>query len=380
MKKLPKFIEMLRQLIAIPSISSTDKKFDISNKKMIDLLSEWFESVGFSIEIQVVSEEHKKFNMIAYKGNKKGGLLLSGHTDTVSFNEKFWKFNPFKLTEKNHNLYGLGVVDMKIFFVIILSILSKINLKKIKHPLYILATSDEETTMFGIKHFVKNKKFFPKYAIIGEPTSLNIIRGHKGYFSAIIQVFGKSAHSSNPAKGINAIEIMQKIIDLLKILRENLTNKYKNINFNVPYPTINIGKIHGGDSTNKVCDFCELHIDIRPTPNISIDNIYYELNSMFSINKKILKYTKIKELYPCIPSYECKKDNFLVKKVESLIQKPSSFVNYCTEASFLQKCCPVIVLGPGSIEQAHKADEFISINDTCKGINFFKKIIKYFCL
>jgi acetylornithine deacetylase len=139
---------------------------------------------------------------------KKGGILFAGHTDTVAFEEHFWDSDPFILKEINNKLFSLGTADMKGFFAFLLDAISEINLKKLKNPLHILATADEETDMSGADFFAKNTTLKPYFTIIGEPTSLQPVIAQKGHISYAIHVYGKSGHSGNPILGINSIDIM----------------------------------------------------------------------------------------------------------------------------------------------------------------------------
>lgn len=214
--------------------------------------------------MQPVPETRGKFNLLASLGDGDGGLLLCGHTDTVPFDEGRWSKDPFTLTEQNNKLYGLGTADMKGFFAFILDALRDISVKDLQHPLYILATADEETTMAGARYFAANAAIRPSFAIIGEPTSLQPVRAHKGHLSNAIRITGQSGHSSDPERGVNAIELMNESITHLMSLRNELKEKFNNPAFVIPYPTMNFGHIHGGDAANRICGCCELHMDIRP--------------------------------------------------------------------------------------------------------------------
>ena len=142
---LPPFIEIYRALIATPSISATEEALDQSNESLINLLAGWFRDLGFNVEIQPVPDTRHKFNLLASTGHGAGGLLLAGHTDTVPFDDGRWTRDPFTLTEHDNKLYGLGTADMKGFFAFILDALRDVDVTKLKKPLYILATADEET-------------------------------------------------------------------------------------------------------------------------------------------------------------------------------------------------------------------------------------------
>ncbi|ECT7270041.1 M20/M25/M40 family metallo-hydrolase, partial [Salmonella enterica subsp. enterica serovar Heidelberg] len=164
---LPPFIEIYRALIATPSISATEESLDQSNASLITLLAGWFSDLGFNVEVQPVPGTRNKFNMLASTGHGAGGLLLTGHTDTVPFDDGRWTRDPFTLTEHDNKLYGLGTADMKGFFAFILDALRDVDVTKLKKPLYILATADEETSMAGARYFSETTALRPDCAIIG---------------------------------------------------------------------------------------------------------------------------------------------------------------------------------------------------------------------
>ncbi|EMK6932104.1 acetylornithine deacetylase [Vibrio alginolyticus] len=377
--QLPTFLEVYEGLISTSSISSTDPSWDQGNAKVIEKLASWFKDLGFSVE--VIEVEPGKHNMIARMGEGEGGLLLAGHSDTVPFDQGRWNFDPHKLTEKDNRFYGLGTADMKGFFAFIYEAVKKVDWSKQSKPLYVLATCDEETTMLGARHFTANAPFKPDYCIIGEPTSLVPIRGHKGHVANAIRVTGKSGHSSDPALGVNAIEIMHEVMFAMMQLRDKLIKEYHHPGFAIPSPTLNLGHIHGGDSANRICGCCELHYDVRPLPGISLDGLENMLRgALKEVEAKWLGRLEIIPLHEPIPGYECQHDHPFIGGVEEICQTSSETVNYCTEAPFLQQLCPTLVLGPGSIDQAHQPDEFLSFDFIDPTIDVLSKaMVKYCC-
>ena len=378
MIQLPSFREVYQGLISTSSISSTDPHWDEGNADVIEKLATWLRDLNFDVELTQV--EKGKFNLIAKKGSGEGGLLLSGHSDTVPFDEGRWSYDPHTLTEVKHRFYGLGTADMKGFFAFIIEAVKQIDWTQQTKPLYILATCDEETTMLGARHFTDNAPFKPDYCIIGEPTSLIPVRGHKGHVANAIRVTGQSGHSSDPSLGVNAIEIMYEILAALMKLRDNLIKQYHHPGFAIPSPTMNLGHIHGGDSANRICGCCELHYDVRPLPGISLDGLNNMLRSALKeLEAKWPNRINITPLHEPIPGYECSKDHPFITSVESLCETPSETVNYCTEAPFLQELCPTLVLGPGSIDQAHQPDEYLAHEFIEPTIEVLKKSIYRFC-
>lgn len=386
MMKLPSFIEIYNELITIPTISNVaDAKLDYSNKLLVEKLANWLADLGFKIILTPIPNTRDKYNLLAtYSNNTNdtlGGLLLSGHTDTVPFDEGLWTKDPFKVTEFDNKWYGLGTADMKGFFAFILESLRDIDLKSLTKPLHILATADEEITMAGAAYFAQHAKLQPDCTIIGEPTSLIPIRAHKGFVSNVIRITGKSGHSSDPEKGINAIEVMHLVIGKLLELKQKLKNEYHNNSFAVPYPTMNLGIIKGGDAANRICGCCELIMDIRALPEMDIHSLYDLLcQTLQPIRNQYPNRIDIAYEVDPIAGYECQHDNPALQKVEKLVNQSAQTVNYSTEAPFLNQIAPTIVLGPGSIEQAHQPDEFVDMSYLKPTKATLQKLIQRFCM
>ncbi|HDL8372282.1 TPA: acetylornithine deacetylase [Yersinia enterocolitica] len=388
--KLPPFIELYRALIATPSISATDSALDQSNEALINLLAGWFADLGFRVEIQPIPDTRHKFNLLASigensvgkksSGEGSGGLLLAGHTDTVPYDEGRWTRDPFTLTEHDNKLYGLGTADMKGFFAFILDAVRDIDASTLSKPLYILATADEETTMAGARYFAASTQLRPDFAIIGEPTSLQPVRTHKGHISNAIRITGQSGHSSDPARGVNAIDLMHESITELMKLRTTLQERYNNPAFAIPYPTMNFGHINGGDAANRICACCELHMDIRPLPGLTLSDLDELMaEALAPVSARWPGRLSIDQLHPPIPGYECPTDHHMVGIIEELLGERTAVVNYCTEAPFIQQICPTLVLGPGSINQAHQPDEFIDMAFIEPTRELIGQLVDHFC-
>ncbi|HDZ9479578.1 TPA: acetylornithine deacetylase [Vibrio cholerae] len=375
---LPSFLEVYEGLISTSSISSTDARWDEGNEQVIAKLADWLSALGFSIQIEQVAPN--KQNLIAKLGSGEGGLLLAGHSDTVPFDEGRWNYNPHALTQVNNRFYGLGTADMKGFFAFIYEAVKNVDWSKQTKPLYVLATCDEETTMLGARHFTENAPFKPDYCIIGEPTSLVPIRAHKGHVANAIRVTGKSGHSSNPALGVNAIEIMHEVLFALMQLRDRLIKEYRHPGFEIPTPTLNLGHIHGGDSPNRICGCCELHYDVRPLPGISLDGLDNLMrDALREVQQKWPGRIELVPLHDPIPGYECAHDHPFIHGISEICEQEAQTVNYCTEAPFLQKICPTLVLGPGSIDQAHQPDEFLAFEFIDPTVRVLSRAMQKYC-
>jgi len=354
--------------------------------EVIQLLATWFEQLGFSITIQQVPGAHKesdnKYNLLAKLGSGEGGLLLAGHSDTVPFDERRWQSDPMNVVDKDNKFYGLGTCDMKGFFAFILQACKGLNAKQLKKPLYILATADEETTMAGARFFAQSQAVKPDVAIIGEPTNLVPVVMHKGHMSHRISVEGQSGHSSKPNLGVNAIEIMYQVIGALISLKEKFNLNYKNEAFDVPAPTLNMGAIKGGDNANRICGHCDLDIDLRSLPGMSDDELLHWLSETLKpLAEKFPGRISFEELHPSSPSFEQDSTSAFVSIAEEISGHKCCAVNYATEAPFIQQLgCQTIVLGPGSIDQAHQPNEFLAHSEIAKTETLLVKMIQRYCL
>jgi acetylornithine deacetylase len=379
---LPTFINLYKDLIALPSISSTDTSWDQSNLSVINQLATWLEELGFNNEITEVPNVPGKYNLVSTYGSGDGGLLLAGHTDTVPFDEGAWATDPFKVVEKDNRLYGLGTIDMKGFFAFVIEVLKTMDLTKLTKPLRILATADEETTMSGAQAIALQKSIKPDYAIIGEPTGLVPVVMHKGHMSEGIRITGHSGHSSDPDKGLNAIEIMHLVIGELKKVQQTFKDKYHNEHFAVPYPTLNFGAINGGDSPNRICGCCDLHIDMRPIPGISTNELFITVkDSLAEIEKRYPNSVDIYHLHEPIPSYQCPQHSDLITQAEIYTGNQAQSANYCTEAPFIEQLgCDTIVLGPGHITQAHQPNEYLDLSFVKPTQEVINKLILRYCV
>lgn len=379
---IPNLLTLISELIAIPSVSCVNPQLDQSNKPVIEKLATWCESLGFHCEILPVLDQTDKYNLLATLGSGDGGLVLAGHTDTVPYNVDQWTSDPFHLTEKNNHLYGLGIADMKAFFALALVAATQFQAKQLRHPLIILATADEESSMNGAKALVKLGKPKARYAIIGEPTSLRPVRMHKGILMEAIHLKGQSGHSSDPSLGNSALEGMYRVIGSILQWRQELQMNHQNPLFKVPMPTLNLGHIHGGDNPNRICAHCELHIDLRPLPGMKLQQLRETLHSRIykTLDNSGLK-TSFFPLFDGIEAMETPADSELVKTAERLTQYQAEAVAFGTEAPYLQALnIQTIVLGPGNIEQAHQPNEFLALDRLQPTIDLLTQFINQFCV
>ena len=380
--QIPPFREQLTRLIALPSVSSMDLAIDMSNRPVVDQLASWLSDTGFSVEILGVSENPAKANLIAVAGKGEGGLVLSGHTDTVPFDAFGWQSDPFKLMELDNRLYGLGVSDMKCFFPIVLEVIREIDLKTLKRPLYILATCDEESTMSGAKALVAAHRTLGRYALIGEPTGLKPVNMHKGVLFETIRLIGRSGHASDPSLGRSALEGMNAVINSLSLWRSQIQQQQRNTAFAIPVPTLNFGSIHGGDNANRICGQCEMKIDIRFLPGMNIDDIRAEIrrNVLETVDGREL-VVEFDVLAPGLPGMHTAADSDIVRTAERLAGEPVGTVAFGTEGPYLNALgMDTVVLGPGDIDVAHQANEYLALDRIVPMKNIVREMIRHFCM
>ena len=380
MTTAPSIMEMIRGLIATPSVSCVTPDLDQSNRPVIELLAHWLEGLDFAVDIMGLADN--KANLIATRGRGDGGLVLAGHTDTVPYDDQRWRHDPFKLVEADNRLYGLGTADMKAFLALAIEAALSFPAQDYKRPLFILATADEETSMQGAKALVDAGKPAARYAIIGEPTGMKPIRMHKGILMEAVRITGLSGHSSDPSLGHNALEAMHDVIAELIKWRKEMQAAHRNPMFAVPVPTMNLGHIHGGDNPNRICAACELHIDIRPLPGMDLQDLRDEMQQRL---QKTLPEQGFKlETFPLfsgIPATETAADSALVQAAEKLTGHSAGSVAFGTEAPFLNSMgMDTLVLGPGNIEQAHQPDEYLETARIEPTVDLLRKFIYQFCI
>ena len=370
----------MQRLIEIPSVSSVQPTLDMSNLAVINELASWAESLGFRSEVLPIAGKPGKANLIATLGQGSGGLVLSGHTDTVPYDQSRWNFDPFKLTESDNRYYGLGSTDMKLFLALALAAAQNFSADKLKKPLILLATADEESSMGGARALRDIGKPKADCVIIGEPTGLKPVRAHKGVMMERIRLLGKSGHSSNPALGVSALEGMHKVMGELLAVRKDLALQ-QNPAFAVPTATLNLGRIEGGDNPNRICGECELSFDLRPLPGMDIPELRGQLHQRI---QQCLQNSRLEvqfeSLFDGLPAMETPANAEIVRTAEQLTGEEAGTVAFGTEAPYFQQMgMDVVILGPGSIDQAHQPDEYIEMSMLDPMSKMLGQFIHKFC-
>lgn len=375
------FTDLFNKLLSEHSVSSTNPNIDQGNMGVINLLAETYEGLGFNCELVPVHGFHEKANLVATLGEGPGGLVLSGHTDTVPFDESLWDTNPLAMTEKDNRFYGLGATDMKGFFAVAHEAVQPFLDADIKQPLIIVATADEESSMEGARTLANQGIPQARAAVIGEPTSLRPIHRHKGIMMEGIRVQGQSGHSSNPALGRNALEAMHDVITSLLQFRNALQAKYINPHFLIDTPTLNLGVIHGGDNPNRICGHCDLEFDIRLLPGMECEALRSDIEALVQpIAAKHQVEINLTRLIPGVEPFD-NANSELGKTITSLTGFEPESVAFGTEGPFLQQLgMDTIIMGPGSIDQAHQPNEYMAADQVKPCVETLQELIRRYCL
>ena len=367
-------LKILSDLIAFKTVSGED------NNSLINYCDEILNKLG-ATSFKTYDDEKKRVNLFATLKakipSKKKPIIFSGHTDVVPVS-KDWNTDPFVATIKDEKVFGRGACDMKGFIACTLAyapIFSKTNLDRDIHFSF---TFDEETACQGAPLLInelKRKGMNSGICIVGEPTSMKIIDAHKGCYEYTTYFKGLAGHGSAPDKGINAVEYAVKYISKLIELREILKTKVpKNSIFDPPYTTIQIGGISGGIARNVIADKCQVDWEMRPVIKVDGEFVNNEMDKY--VNTKLLpEMTKVfpkslikKEIIGEIIGFNRLEKSEACEFISSLTGDNSrEVVSFGTEAGLFQEIgISTVVCGPGSIEQAHKTDEFVTLDQIKK--------------
>ena len=365
----PETLKILSDLIKFQTVSGT------SNLKLIDYCEKKLDKLG-ALSFKTFHDSKQQANLFSTINGKKkldgGGIILSGHTDVVPASAKEWSSDPFVAREKDNKIYGRGSCDMKGFIACTLALAPFFASQNLKKPIHFSFTYDEETACQGAPIMLKElKKRNVKCSIciVGEPTSMKAIQAHKGCSEYSTYFTGLAGHGSAPDKGVNAVEYASRYINKLMELREELKKRVpKNSVFTPPYSTIQIGGIKGGLARNVIADQCTVDWEMRPvipedgkfvTENIEA----YAKNVLLPEMRKVYPKANIKkEIIGEIIGFTKEEKSDAVNLVCNLTGDNSrDVVSFGTEAGLFQELgISTVVCGPGSIEQAHKIDEYVS--------------------
>ena len=341
----------------------------------------------------VFNDSKTKANLFAQIGpNVPGGILLSGHTDVVPVQGQNWQTNPFKVIENNNRLFGRGTCDMKGFNALVLAAVPNLIKTKLKKPIQIALSYDEEIGCLGAPQLIKEiQAMLPKAAavIVGEPTNLQIVDGHKTSVGIKTHVKGFEVHSSLMHTGVSAVMNASKLVAWLGQQTEKNKTREPNkedIRFDPPYSTLHVGTIKGGTAGNITAKDCLFSLDIRCLPRENsqtwIDKYKNYVSLVERDMKAINRNTEIKvEVAHIVPGLKPEINSFAEQLVRSATRKNGTQkVSYGTEAGQFQKAgYSTIICGPGSINQAHQPNEYIEKSQIHEGEKFLSRLIQSIC-
>lgn len=371
--------EWLTKLIAFDTTSRH------SNLPLIHCIGNWLEQRGIAVRLTYDSSGKKANLFASLPSQDKGGLLLSGHTDVVPVDGQAWEGDPFCATLKNGRIYGRGACDMKGFIAVVLSLIPEFQERG--HPIHLAFSYDEEVGCLGAPLLIadfQQQGIQPAACIVGEPTEMVPVVAHKGINCFRCRVHGHAAHSSLTPKGCNAIEHAAKLICWLR----NYAGKLKEVQdplYDVPFTTLTSTMISGGIAVNTIPAFLEFLFEFRNLPEADPEQIYRQINAyaqehlLPEMRKESPDASIEIESVGKIPAFQTSEEAGIARAAHKAA-KETAFrkVSYATEAGLFQQAgIPTIVCGPGSIHEAHKPNEFVTLEQLAKCEEFLRRLVKY---
>ena len=375
-------IDILKSLVGFDTTSYK------SNLDLIAFIESYLNTHNIKSTL-VHDSSGKKANLYATIGSgNEGGIMLSGHTDVVPVTGQAWTDDPFHLTQKKNKLYGRGTADMKGFLALILSRVPKIISANLSKPMHLDFSYDEEVGCVGVHRLldlINGNSIKPTFCIVGEPTSMEGVTGHKGKCGYQVVVRGLTCHSGQAPFGVNAVNYAAKLIShITEISKEKSVKGPFDYDYEVPYTTLHTGVISGGTILNIVPDTCQFEFEIRhlieDSPRELINKIkLYAKEHLVPDMHKVSSKTDINfEEKITYPGLSIDENSELVRYIKKLLNNEKhKKVIFGTEGGLFQEKLnlPTVVCGPGSIDQAHKANEYISIDQLEKGGKFLDDLI-----
>ncbi len=375
--------ETLRELVAIDSVSQR------SNAEIISYLARRCEAAGFLITRLPYLDDHgiEKINLVAQTSvpdsatetNSTLELALVGHTDTVPY-DPTW-IEALRLTEGDGKLFGRGACDTKAFISAALTAIESIDLSKLNKSLALVFTADEEIGCLGARRLAQAHPFSARYAIVGEPTSLQPMRAGKGYCLAEITVRGREAHSAYPQIGASAVMRAARLIGRIEQIAEQLKDDTR-AGFDPPYTTMNVGLIEGGTAKNIIAGKCKFTLEWRTIPGQESD---YALDlvrqAAADLRRQDADFVCEIDAARADESFETRADSPLVEFLQGASGKESGAVAFGTEApSLIDLGAEAVVFGPGDIRVAHRTGEFVPIDQLNECVRILQLSIEHFCM
>lgn len=373
--------DMLARLVGFATVSRD------SNLQLVGFVQDHLAAHGIASSL-VHDATGEKANLYATIGpDVPGGVVLSGHTDVVPVEGQSWSSDPFTMTERDGLLYGRGTADMKAFSAIALALVPEMVAANLKRPIHLALSYDEEVGCLGAPSMIAEmagRIAPPSAVIVGEPTDMKVVTGQKTTFSFFTRVTGKSVHSSQVNRGVSAVVVGCRLVAYLDdMLRANMANPVPGSPFDPPYTTVHTGTIHGGTAHNIVARDCSFVTDIRALPDDDPLAYLERYRAYIAADiepgmRRVDADTGVEvAIRAHVPGLVPDADN----SAEALCRRLTGdngthSVSYGTEAGqFREPGWPVVICGPGSIDQAHQADEYISVWQLDAGTAFIRRLI-----
>jgi acetylornithine deacetylase len=377
-------LETIGRLVAF---DSTSRK---SNLEIIDYLKDSLSALGADCRL-THDDAGKKANLYATLGpSDRPGVMLSGHTDVVPVEGQAWSADPFKLVERDGKLFGRGSADMKSFIAMAVALAPEFLDRGLSTPLHFAFSYDEEVGCIGVRRLLDDlatQPLKPRLCIVGEPTGMKVVAGHKGKRNFSCTVHGKECHSAL-AEGVNAVEAAAEMIAHIKSMQREIRRDGPfDHAYEPPFTTLHTGIIEGGRALNIVPNHCHFEFEIRALPHQDVDALTDRITSYARTELE----PEMKALHPAAgfdftvnndtDGFDLPDDHEAVRLVSELTgDNRTGRVSFGTEAGLFNRAgIPTVVCGPGYIEQAHKPDEFISLDQLAQGEAFLRRLMEKLC-
>jgi len=381
-------VDMIRTLIGFPTVSRD------SNLELIHYVRDYLKPYDADIRL-TFDDTRSKANLFATLGprrsNGEGGIVLSGHTDVVPVAAQAWDADPFKLIERDGKLYGRGTADMKGFIAIVLALLPEFMARGLKAPLHLAFSYDEEVGCLGVGRMINDlvaNNVRPSACIVGEPTLMTPVIAHKGKKSYRVAVRGLASHSAYAPHGVNAVEAAAEAVAFLKSMaRRHAGRGPFDRGFDVAHTTVHTGVMQGGTALNIVPHECSFDFEFRHLPGDDPEKLFEEFNTYVTGTLEPEMRAVYKDagfdiqLMSQIPAMDNSPETEVVALAQALSgNNDTGKVSYGTEGSQFQRAgISTVVCGPGSIEQAHKPNEFIALEQVARCEDFMRRLMTRVC-
>lgn len=381
-KPSPASVEMIRRLVAFDTTSRD------SNLALIDFVRDYLKALGIDSQL-VFDESGRKANLFATLGPAgKPGLMLSGHTDVVPVDGQEWSTDPFKVEQRDGRLFGRGTCDMKSFLAVILALTPEFARADLRTPLHLAFSYDEEVGCLGVRRLIADlakRDIRPIACVVGEPTEMKVIRAHKGKLSIRARVRGFECHSSLAPKGVNAIQYAAEAIAYLNRMGKRIaeTGPFDR-EFDIPHTTVHTGLIQGGTALNIVPKDCWFDFEFRHLPADDPNALFAEVRKFAESDlqpqmRRVHADTGFSwEELSSFPGLDTSEDADITALAKAASGgNATAKVAFGTEAGLFDEAgIPTIICGPGSIDQAHKPNEFVALDQIAQCETFLRRLVE----